>query len=53
MEAKFKSQNIKFEREILRQTLNYLKASPDIRLGFIINFGTDRFQFKRVILTNP
>ncbi len=34
-----------------RQTLNYLKASRDINLGIIINFGKDQLEFKRVILT--
>jgi GxxExxY protein len=34
-----------------RQTLNYLKASKEVKLGILINFGTDQFEFKRIILT--
>jgi len=33
-----------------RQTLNYLKTSQ-IKLGIIINFGTDKLQYQRVICT--
>jgi GxxExxY protein len=35
-----------------RQTLNYLKASKQIKLGILINFGTDKLGFKRVVLTH-
>lgn len=31
-----------------RQTLNYLKASK-IRLGLLINFGTDQLTFQRIV----
>lgn len=34
-----------------RQTLNYLKASQIVKLGIIVNFGTDKLEFKRIILT--
>jgi len=35
-----------------RQTLNYLKASKEVKLGILINFGKDQLEFKRVILTD-
>jgi GxxExxY protein len=34
-----------------RQTLNYLKASQ-IKLGILINFGTDSLTFQRIICTH-
>jgi GxxExxY protein len=34
-----------------RQTLNYLKASQVVKLGIIVNFGTDKLEFKRIVLT--
>jgi GxxExxY protein len=34
-----------------RQTLNYLKVSQKIQLGIIINFGTDKLEFKRIVLS--
>ncbi len=36
--------------EAFRQTLNYLKASQ-IQLGIILNFGSERLDFKRVVCT--
>jgi GxxExxY protein len=37
--------------DAFRQTLNYLKAAQQIKLGIIINFGTDKLESKRIILT--
>ena len=37
--------------DAFRQTLNYLKAAQQIKLGIIINFGTDKLESKRVVLT--
>lgn len=34
--------------DAFRQTLNYLKAS-EIRLGILINFGTNRLTYKRIL----
>jgi GxxExxY protein len=34
-----------------KQTLNYLKAS-EIKLGILINFGTNRLEFQRIVCTN-
>lgn len=34
-----------------RQTLNYLKASQFVKLGIIVNFGSEKLEFKRIILT--
>ena len=34
--------------DALRQTINYLKSSH-IKLGILINFGTDTLQFRRII----
>ena len=36
--------------DAFRQTLNYLKSSQ-VKLGIIINFGTSRLQFQRIICT--
>jgi GxxExxY protein len=33
-----------------KQTLNYLKASQ-VKLGILINFGTDKLGFQRIICT--
>ncbi len=38
------------QAEAFRQTLNYLKASQ-IQLGIILNFGSERLDFKRVVCT--
>jgi len=36
--------------ENFRQTLNYLRAS-EIKLGILINFGTKRLEFQRIVCT--
>lgn len=36
--------------DAFRQTLNYLKSSQ-IQLGILINFGTSKLQFQRIICT--
>ena len=36
--------------DAFRQTLNYLKSSQ-IQLGILINFGTTKLQFQRIICT--
>ena len=36
--------------ENFRQTLNYLKAS-EIKLAILINFGTPRLEFQRIVCT--
>lgn len=36
--------------EAFKQTLNYLKASQ-VTLGIILNFGTDKLTFNRVVCT--
>jgi GxxExxY protein len=36
--------------DTFRQTLNYLKASK-VKLGIIINFGTDKLGFQRIVCT--
>ena len=37
--------------ESFLQILNYLKSSQ-IQLGLLINFGTDKLQFRRIICTH-
>lgn len=36
--------------DAFRQTLNYLKVAQSIKLGIIVNFGSDKLEYKRVIL---
>jgi len=36
--------------DAFRQTLNYLKAA-DVKLGILINFGTNRLEFQRIVCT--
>jgi GxxExxY protein len=36
--------------DAFKQTLNYLKAS-NIKLGILINFGTHKLEYKRIICT--
>lgn len=45
LEAKAVSQ---LHADVFRQTLNYLKTSK-VKLGVIINFGTDRLGFQRIV----
>ncbi len=33
------------------QTLHYLKASLVVKPGIMVNYGTDKLEFKRIILT--
>jgi len=37
--------------DAFRQTLNYLKTSQ-IKLGILINFGTDKLEFQRIICSH-
>jgi len=36
--------------DAFKQTINYLKASH-VKLGILINFGTDKLEFQRIICT--